>query len=47
MEPDMQENGSTGEGNGHASKGTRAAGDYSVKPLPDLKENVKRVMFYC
>ncbi|CAJ1977147.1 unnamed protein product [Sphenostylis stenocarpa] len=47
MEPDMQENGSTGDGNGHNSKGTRASGDYSVKPLPDLKENVKRVMFYC
>ncbi|TKY51211.1 argonaute 10 [Spatholobus suberectus] len=47
MEPDMQENGSTGDDNGHSSKGTRGAGDYSVKPLPDLKENVKRVMFYC
>ncbi|XP_020207885.1 protein argonaute 10 isoform X2 [Cajanus cajan] len=47
MEPDMQENGSNGDGNGHSSKGTRVAGDYSVKPLPDLKENVKRVMFYC
>ncbi|RDX73828.1 Protein argonaute 10, partial [Mucuna pruriens] len=44
MEPDMQENGSTGDGNGHSSKGTRAAGDYSVKPLPDLKENVKRML---
>ncbi|KAG5075120.1 hypothetical protein JHK84_056351 [Glycine max] len=47
MEPDMQDNGSAGDGNGYGAKATRAAGDYSVKPLPDLKENVKRVMFYC
>ncbi|KDP40242.1 hypothetical protein JCGZ_02240 [Jatropha curcas] len=40
MEPEMQENGSTG----HGSKGTRESG---VRPLPALKENVKRVMFYC
>ncbi|XP_043692364.1 protein argonaute 10-like [Telopea speciosissima] len=38
MEPEMQENGSTA---------TRAAGESGVKPLPALKENVKRVMFYC
>ncbi|XP_061373942.1 protein argonaute 10-like isoform X2 [Gastrolobium bilobum] len=38
MEPDMQENGSTG---------TRVNGECGVKPLPALKENVKRVMFYC
>uniref|UniRef100_A0ACD5ZLP7 Uncharacterized protein n=2 Tax=Avena sativa TaxID=4498 RepID=A0ACD5ZLP7_AVESA len=25
----------------------RAAGNVAVKPLPGLKENVKRVMFYC
>ena len=43
----MQDNGSAGDGNGYGAKATRAAGDYSVKPLPDLKENVKRVMFYC
>ena len=42
----MQENGSTG-GGAHGSKATRAAGDCGVKPLPALKENVKRVMFYC
>ncbi|KAF2290172.1 hypothetical protein GH714_003849 [Hevea brasiliensis] len=46
MEPEMQENGSTGGGSCHASKGTRA-GETGVRPLPALKENVKRVMFYC
>ncbi|POO02072.1 Exonuclease/helicase-like [Trema orientale] len=43
MEPELQENGS----NGHASKATRMTGDLGVRPLPALKENVKRVMFYC
>lgn len=49
----MQENDSTGGGGGgggsagRGSKGTRAAGECGVKPLPALKENVKRVMFYC
>ncbi|KAL5542061.1 hypothetical protein UlMin_009771 [Ulmus minor] len=43
MEPEMQENSS----NDHAKKGTRAAGEVGVRPLPALKENVKRVMFYC
>ncbi|KAL2661786.1 hypothetical protein AAZV13_02G002500 [Glycine max] len=45
MEPDLQqENGSSGGG----SKATRAGGVCGgVKPLPALKENVKRVMFYC
>ncbi|KAJ7979975.1 Argonaute family protein [Quillaja saponaria] len=47
MEPDMQENGSIGSGAGHGSKATRAAGESCFRPLPDLKENVKRVMFYC
>ncbi|GMY27304.1 protein argonaute 10 [Fagus crenata] len=47
MEPEMQENGSSGGGGGHGNKGTRAAGESAVKPLPALKENVKRVMFYC
>ncbi|KAJ7954827.1 Argonaute family protein [Quillaja saponaria] len=46
-EPDMQENGSTGSGAGHGFKTTRAAGESGVRPLPALKENVKRVMFYC
>ncbi|KAK7345915.1 hypothetical protein VNO77_16531 [Canavalia gladiata] len=53
MEPDLQENGSSGGGGsgsgsgGHSSKATRTGGDCGVKPLPALKENVKRVMFYC
>ncbi|XP_042518016.1 protein argonaute 10-like [Macadamia integrifolia] len=37
MEPEMQDNGST----------TRVAGESGVRALPALKENVKRVMFYC
>nr|AGS47797.1 argonaute 10 [Salvia miltiorrhiza] len=28
-------------------EGTRVAGELGVRPLPALKENVKRVMFYC
>ncbi|GAB4851024.1 Protein argonaute 10 [Ancistrocladus abbreviatus] len=40
MEPDIQENGCGG------NKSTRA-GESGVRPLPALKENVKRVMFYC
>ncbi|KAF5736794.1 Stabilizer of iron transporter SufD / Polynucleotidyl transferase isoform 1 [Tripterygium wilfordii] len=44
LEPDVQENGSNGSG--HATKTTRT-GDAGVRPLPALKENVKRVMFYC
>ena len=46
MEPEMQENGSTGGGTSH-KKATRGAGESGVRPLPALKENVKRVMFYC
>ncbi|KAI5400668.1 hypothetical protein KIW84_065523 [Lathyrus oleraceus] len=46
MEPEMQENGSTAEGvdSSHSSKGTttRAAGECGAKPLPALKDNVKR-----
>ncbi|KAL7251682.1 hypothetical protein ACSBR1_013521 [Camellia fascicularis] len=45
LEPDMQENGSSGGGN--AGRSTRANGESGVRPLPALKENVKRVMFYC
>lgn len=47
MEPEMQENGSTGGGGAVNTKRTRAAGESGVRPLPALKENVKRVMFYC
>ncbi|XP_022137920.1 protein argonaute 10 [Momordica charantia] len=43
MEPEMQENGSAGR----SAKSTRATGETGVRPLPALKENVKRVMFYC
>ncbi|KAF8394362.1 hypothetical protein HHK36_020570 [Tetracentron sinense] len=46
-EPEMQENGSTAGGLSHASRATQAAGKVGVRPLPALKENVKRVMFYC
>lgn len=28
-------------------EGSRVAGELGVRPLPALKENVKRVMFYC
>lgn len=38
MEPDAQEQG---------GKGGRVGGESGVRPLPALKENVKRVMFYC
>lgn len=50
MEPEAQENGSTGSGGGggdHKTKGVRMTGESGVRPLPALKENVKRVMFYC
>ncbi|KAM7255757.1 hypothetical protein ACFE04_011498 [Oxalis oulophora] len=48
-EPDTNENGSNGSGGAsHGSKGsTRSGKECGVRPLPDLKENVKRVMFYC
>ncbi|KAF8401757.1 hypothetical protein HHK36_012703 [Tetracentron sinense] len=46
-EPEMQENGLTTGGVGQAARITQAAGKSSVRPLPALKENVKRVMFYC
>lgn len=52
MEPDTSDGGSVASGatTSHApvgARGGRAAGNVAVKPLPDLKENVKRVMFYC
>ncbi|KAI6694217.1 hypothetical protein NL676_021927 [Syzygium grande] len=49
MEPEAQENGSTGSGGGgdHKTRGARITGETGVRPLPALKENVKRVMFYC
>ncbi|KAK4425619.1 protein argonaute 10 [Sesamum alatum] len=45
MEPDGQDGNCAGGQGG--SKGTRVAGESGVRPLPALKENVKRVMFYC
>lgn len=40
----MAENG----GSPHkGSKAIREGGESGVRPLPALKENVKRVMFYC
>lgn len=55
MEPDPSDTGSMTSGAppgrggmGGAGRGTRAPGPSSaVRPLPALKENVKRVMFYC
>ncbi|KAH1089359.1 hypothetical protein J1N35_016616 [Gossypium stocksii] len=49
LEPEMQDNNSSaGAGSGQAKGGgTKAAGESGVRPLPALKENVKRVMFYC
>ncbi|XP_073046923.1 protein argonaute 10-like isoform X1 [Primulina eburnea] len=42
MEPDAQDNVSQG------GKGARGVvGECGVRPLPALKDNVKRVMFYC
>lgn len=52
MEPDTSDTGSTatgapaGRGMG-AGRSTRAPVNAAVRPLPALKENVKRVMFYC
>lgn len=54
MEPDTSDSGSMASG-AHTRGGgplpgarsTKPAGNVAVRPLPDLKENVKRVMFYC
>nr|CAB3448425.1 unnamed protein product [Digitaria exilis] len=52
MEPETSDSGSVASGPaGHgpqsASRSTRAPGGAAVRPLPALKDNVKRVMFYC
>jgi hypothetical protein len=52
MEPDTSDSGSVVSGvmtSGPTGprRAAAAAGSVAVKPLPDLKENVKRVMFYC
>ncbi|XP_051136528.1 protein argonaute 1-like [Andrographis paniculata] len=54
MEPETSDSGSMssgavgGRGAGGAARGTRAPGaGAAIRPLPQLRENVKRVMFYC
>lgn len=55
MEPETSDGGSVasgaagrGGGVGAAGRNTRAPGaGAAVRPLPALKESVKRVMFYC
>ena len=55
MEPETSDSGSMtsaaaagGGGGGGVGRGVRASGaGAAVRPLPALKENVKRVMFYC
>jgi eukaryotic translation initiation factor 2C len=46
MEPEMSENQTSKNSNGMngTSNGTNGT---AVKPLPAVKEKVKRVMFYC
>ncbi|XP_078445686.1 stabilizer of iron transporter SufD / Polynucleotidyl transferase [Wolffia australiana] len=51
MEPDNSDSGSVSSAatpaRGAGQRSTRAPGSTAVRPLPALKENVKRVMFYC
>jgi len=52
MEPETSDSGSmasgpAGHGPQSASRSTRTPGGAAVRPLPALKDNVKRVMFYC
>lgn len=57
MEPETSDSGSMtsgaaagrgGMGGGGGARSMRAPGlNAAVRPLPALKENVKRVMFYC
>ncbi|XP_020704040.1 protein argonaute 1B-like, partial [Dendrobium catenatum] len=53
MEPETSDSGSMASaaaGRASAaggSRSTRAPGSGAVRPLPALKDNVKRVMFYC
>ncbi|XP_066323051.1 protein argonaute 1C-like isoform X2 [Miscanthus floridulus] len=52
MEPETSDSGSVasgpaGRGPQSASHSTRGPGGAAVRPLPALKDNVKRVMFYC
>jgi len=54
MEPETSDSGSMASGSmargggGMGGRNTRAPNvNAAVRPLPALKENVKRVMFYC
>ncbi|XP_043807969.1 protein argonaute 1B isoform X2 [Manihot esculenta] len=56
MEPETSDSGSMtsgpvsgrgGMGGGAGARSTRGPASAAVRPLPALKENVKRVMFYC
>jgi eukaryotic translation initiation factor 2C len=53
MEPETSDSGSmasgaaTSRGLPPGVRSARVAGNVAVRPLPALKENVKRVMFYC
>ncbi|GJM94278.1 hypothetical protein PR202_ga10909 [Eleusine coracana subsp. coracana] len=49
MEPDTSDSGSmaTSRGPPGGARSSRVPGSVAVRPLPALKENVKRVMFYC
>lgn len=55
MEPHTSDSGSVANAPGgrgplsgsSTSRGTRAPGGGAVRPLPALKDNVKKVMFYC
>ncbi|XP_019705740.1 protein argonaute 1A isoform X1 [Elaeis guineensis] len=54
LEPETSDSGSMASGAvagrgapGSAPRSTRVPGSSAVRPLPALKENVKRVMFYC
>nr|CAB3459881.1 unnamed protein product [Digitaria exilis] len=53
MEPDTSDSGSMVSGATSrgpppgSARSSRAVGNVAVRPLPALKENVKRVMFYC
>lgn len=51
MEPETSDSGSmtigATAGRGASASGLRTPISAAVKPLPALKENIKRVMFYC
>ncbi len=53
LDPEASDSGSSGVVTGRSSGGTttvrtnRGAAGASVRPLPALRDNVKKVMFYC